>query len=307
MTTDTPVAIVDAFGHGLSRALATAPPMLPFLGDSQPPEFLEHFAVNLVSNVWTPLLVFAGWSAFLAYRQRAIRAAGTDAEVQSASVIDFLSRTGGSPEAPASPQQAASVDGDEASADGQTVPPMCRICMDGVDEEETLGALISPCLCRGSMQYVHRGCLNRWRVASANARSTTHCDNCQYRYRLETEWRPGHVLRSAFVLLLASGLSVAVLVLLTSHVLQLLDRGLLQFTPFSMRGWMVDGTLSAGHVAALFEMQEAELMIVDARWGVSYALGLVQLEGLYLVVCFFSLFLRFSMGKCRNCPFFPAF
>ena len=38
-------------------------------------------------------------------------------------------------------------------------PPMderqCRICLGGADEEDTLGRLISPCLCKGSMKYVH--------------------------------------------------------------------------------------------------------------------------------------------------------
>lgn len=38
-------------------------------------------------------------------------------------------------------------------------PPLderqCRICLGGVDEEDTLGRLISPCLCKGSMKYVH--------------------------------------------------------------------------------------------------------------------------------------------------------
>jgi hypothetical protein len=31
----------------------------------------------------------------------------------------------------------------------------CRICLGGADEEDTLGRLISPCLCKGSMKYVH--------------------------------------------------------------------------------------------------------------------------------------------------------
>ncbi|KAG0011985.1 hypothetical protein BGZ82_002781, partial [Podila clonocystis] len=43
-----------------------------------------------------------------------------------------------------------------ATANG---PPLderqCRICLGGVDEEDTLGRLISPCLCKGSMKYVH--------------------------------------------------------------------------------------------------------------------------------------------------------
>ncbi|KAF9172368.1 hypothetical protein BGX21_011562 [Mortierella sp. AD011] len=41
-------------------------------------------------------------------------------------------------------------------------PPMderqCRICLGGADEEDTLGRLISPCLCKGSMKYVHVEC-----------------------------------------------------------------------------------------------------------------------------------------------------
>ncbi|KAG0001340.1 hypothetical protein BGZ80_006753 [Entomortierella chlamydospora] len=34
----------------------------------------------------------------------------------------------------------------------------CRICLGGADEEDTLGRLISPCLCKGSMKYVHVEC-----------------------------------------------------------------------------------------------------------------------------------------------------
>ena len=52
---------------------------------------------------------------------------------------------------------------------------------------------------------------------------------------------------------------------------------------FALRWLLVDGTISAGHVAAMFEMQEAELMSVDARWGVSGFLVSLRLEGLYLV------------------------
>jgi hypothetical protein len=57
--------------------------------------------------------------------------------------------------------------------------PLCRICMDGVSAEKELGSLISPCLCRGSMRWVHRACLDQWRHASANSRSVHECDNCK--------------------------------------------------------------------------------------------------------------------------------
>jgi hypothetical protein len=31
----------------------------------------------------------------------------------------------------------------------------CRICLGGIEDEPELGRLISPCLCTGSMRYVH--------------------------------------------------------------------------------------------------------------------------------------------------------
>lgn len=43
--------------------------------------------------------------------------------------------------------------------------------------------LFSPCLCNGTMHYVHRSCLDRWR-ASAPARSRFRCDQCGYEYRV---------------------------------------------------------------------------------------------------------------------------
>ena len=38
--------------------------------------------------------------------------------------------------------------------------PECRICFDQFDDDE----LISPCRCKGTSKWVHRGCLNKWRT-----------------------------------------------------------------------------------------------------------------------------------------------
>eukprot|EP00418_Pyrodinium_bahamense_P028829 CAMPEP_0179145828 /NCGR_PEP_ID=MMETSP0796-20121207/70384_1 /TAXON_ID=73915 /ORGANISM="Pyrodinium bahamense, Strain pbaha01" /LENGTH=160 /DNA_ID=CAMNT_0020846257 /DNA_START=22 /DNA_END=499 /DNA_ORIENTATION=+ len=56
----------------------------------------------------------------------------------------------------------------------------CRICM----ETEPASDLCSPCLCRGSMKYVHSQCLQRWRSASTNQHSRYRCEQCQYPYSL---------------------------------------------------------------------------------------------------------------------------
>ena len=56
--------------------------------------------------------------------------------------------------------------------------PECRICLQGDDEEE----LISPCNCRGSTRWVHRTCLNEWRLSEHNPTSRDQCEICLFRY-----------------------------------------------------------------------------------------------------------------------------
>jgi len=59
----------------------------------------------------------------------------------------------------------------------------CRICLDGVDAERELGRLIRPCLCKGSISYVHVQCLHRWRQTSASKSAFFACPQCRYQYR----------------------------------------------------------------------------------------------------------------------------
>lgn len=61
----------------------------------------------------------------------------------------------------------------------QRVPGrQCWICLaDGP-------GLISPCECSGSMQWVHRACLDRWRVSARNPMNFTHCRHCGFQFRL---------------------------------------------------------------------------------------------------------------------------
>ncbi|KAF5375197.1 hypothetical protein D9758_000358 [Tetrapyrgos nigripes] len=60
----------------------------------------------------------------------------------------------------------------------------CRICLGGLEEELELGRLIRPCLCKGSMSFVHVGCLKRWRTTSPNPSAFFACPQCHYKYRL---------------------------------------------------------------------------------------------------------------------------
>jgi len=58
---------------------------------------------------------------------------------------------------------------------------MCRICHGFADQE----TLISPCLCKGSMRYVHLSCLNQWRHTNLDNDKFSKCETCQYNYQLE--------------------------------------------------------------------------------------------------------------------------
>ena len=96
----TPIALLDGVSHGLSRALGTSPPMLPFGGaGTPPPEWLTHFIISLVRAFWTPLGAFSLWSAFLAHWHRTVLLDSTDTEpepqsrTQSSSMVDGTAKT----------------------------------------------------------------------------------------------------------------------------------------------------------------------------------------------------------------------
>ena len=52
----------------------------------------------------------------------------------------------------------------------------CRICL----ENDKRKSLIAPCLCKGSIKYVHNECLNKWRYQNKN--NLSQCDMCKFRF-----------------------------------------------------------------------------------------------------------------------------
>eukprot|EP00746_Dinoflagellata_sp_MGD_P022620 gnl/MRDRNA2_/MRDRNA2_152914_c0_seq1.p1 gnl/MRDRNA2_/MRDRNA2_152914_c0~~gnl/MRDRNA2_/MRDRNA2_152914_c0_seq1.p1 ORF type:complete len:239 (-),score=23.73 gnl/MRDRNA2_/MRDRNA2_152914_c0_seq1:489-1205(-) len=66
---------------------------------------------------------------------------------------------------------------------GSEDAPVCRFCLEsevGKDEE-----LLAPCRCSGSMRFVHRHCLDRWRIESFDPKTMTHCGTCKAQFRLQ--------------------------------------------------------------------------------------------------------------------------
>ncbi|KAK8940333.1 hypothetical protein KSP40_PGU006789 [Platanthera guangdongensis] len=57
----------------------------------------------------------------------------------------------------------------------------CRICLESDGEE-----LISPCMCKGTQQFVHRSCLDHWRAVKEGF-AFSHCTTCKAQFHLLIE------------------------------------------------------------------------------------------------------------------------
>ncbi|KAL3839851.1 hypothetical protein ACJIZ3_024442 [Penstemon smallii] len=69
--------------------------------------------------------------------------------------------------------------------------PCCRICLecDGERDDE----FISPCMCKGTQQFVHRHCLDHWRSVKEGF-AFSHCTTCKAQFHLrvavkDNSWR----------------------------------------------------------------------------------------------------------------------
>ncbi|KAJ4456978.1 putative E3 ubiquitin-protein ligase MARCH6 [Paratrimastix pyriformis] len=59
--------------------------------------------------------------------------------------------------------------------------PLCRICR-GEDTQENL---IHPCLCTGSLRYVHESCLKEWIKRTQASSVPPHCEICRHEYSMD--------------------------------------------------------------------------------------------------------------------------
>ncbi|KAH8099411.1 zf-C3HC4-domain-containing protein [Cristinia sonorae] len=107
-------------------------------------------------------------------------------------------------EQPRAPQQ-------EQSADEK----QCRICLDG--EDPTLGRLIRPCLCKGSISYVHVKCLQRWRLSSNSRQAFYACPQCGYRYHF-ARTRASGIASNPVIIAALSAILFTILVICSSYV-----------------------------------------------------------------------------------------
>ncbi|KAH9898290.1 zf-C3HC4-domain-containing protein [Cubamyces lactineus] len=91
----------------------------------------------------------------------------------------------------------------------------CRICLDGEDPD--LGRLIRPCLCKGSISFVHVKCLQRWRNTAASRSAFYACPQCGYHYHFARTRIVG-IATNPVVIATLSTFLFSVIVLMSSFV-----------------------------------------------------------------------------------------
>ncbi|KAI5320531.1 hypothetical protein L3X38_040239 [Prunus dulcis] len=62
--------------------------------------------------------------------------------------------------------------------------PCCRICLES--DAEPGDELISPCMCKGTQQFVHSSCLDHWRSVKEGF-AFSHCTTCKAQFHLRVE------------------------------------------------------------------------------------------------------------------------
>lgn len=102
-------------------------------------------------------------------------------------------------------------------SNGPAEEKQCRICLDGLPAERELGRLIRPCLCKGSISYVHIKCLQRWRTTASSNSAFFSCPQCHYRYRF-TRTRVAGIATNPVIVGGLSGIIFTCIVMLASFI-----------------------------------------------------------------------------------------
>lgn len=71
----------------------------------------------------------------------------------------------------------------DVAAPTPAAAPCCRICLESENAAEN--PLIAPCACKGTMAFVHRACLDEWRMSCVQPRAIVECTTCSTKFRMK--------------------------------------------------------------------------------------------------------------------------
>ena len=80
------------------------------------------------------------------------------------------------------------------SSESDSEPRICRICLDSDNPQD----IIVPCRCNGTMRFVHRACLQEWRIQDIDSPNFRRCNQCLYEYQTYDNTSKCHLCCSDF-------------------------------------------------------------------------------------------------------------
>jgi len=144
----------------------------------------------------------------------------------------------GTDSAPGQPSDSLGVAVDQVEEEAEDPDRICRICRTSAPIED----LFAPCKCNGTMRYIHRACLQKWRESTTNPANKIRCSECHATFRIiQTEKTMGFVTHMATKIVLGIGFvgGAEVLVLTLGYVLKALafvvtfGQSSIDWSPFS--------------------------------------------------------------------------
>ncbi|KAG9300524.1 hypothetical protein G9A89_002402 [Geosiphon pyriformis] len=109
---------------------------------------------------------------------------------------------------------------------------VCRICLSNDDPSD----LIAPCICRGTVKYVHKTCLSQWRyrlVANGREEEFDSCTICKFKYVLKRKTTWGCILSSKGARM---AITVALIIALLLPCGYLMKLSMLVTSPIYLKG-----------------------------------------------------------------------
>ncbi|KAK5645567.1 hypothetical protein RI129_006867 [Pyrocoelia pectoralis] len=146
---------------------------------------------------------------------------------------------------------------------------ICRICHGG----ESIGDLLSPCNCRGSIALAHMECLERWLRESTNS----HCELCRYHYTIVRKPKYG-IVKSVFVFILHPGDRFWNLI-------------------FDVIGFMIYTTATVFSTYTLSVLSTSATRATTYRFGSPQMIGFSSVLGIALIECVYTSWLLDSLNK----------
>ncbi|TVU04112.1 hypothetical protein EJB05_50324, partial [Eragrostis curvula] len=170
-------AIVGLFFGFLAASIA---PLLSPPSSSPPPIPQPHSPLELSNS--SPRSPSPPRDSFHRIRARPLRRAGDRSTTTSCTRRRLLGGSTTMPPSMCAPKVGVDAEIETGSA------ACCRICL-----ESSSGPgceLISPCMCKGTQQFVHRSCLDHWRSVKEGT-AFSHCTTCKAQFHLRVQFLEG--------------------------------------------------------------------------------------------------------------------